>query len=60
MVFFEIPWYRMPVSHQRQMLCVIHDAQNGIVLTVGPFDELDFQMTTTVSTTRIVRLIFCI
>lgn len=54
MVFYEMPWYRMPVSLQKQMISLIHDAQNGIVLTIGPFDELDFQMTTTVSTVIIV------
>lgn len=47
-----MPWYRMPVSYQRQIINIILDTQNGIVLTIGPFDELDFQMTTTVGTTR--------
>lgn len=53
-----MPWYRMPASFQKQVLCVIHDAQNGIVLTIGPLGELDFQMTTSVSTVHIYGFLF--
>lgn len=48
MVYFEIPWYQMPVSFQKQILSAIHDVQNGPVLTMGPLDELDFEMAASV------------
>lgn len=44
-----MPWYQMPVAFQKQILCAIHSAQNGDVLTMGPLGDLDFEMATTVS-----------
>lgn len=43
-----MPWYGMPVSMQRQLVCAIQYAQNGVVLTMGPLGDLDFKMATTV------------
>lgn len=39
-----MPWYALPVSMQKQVLCGIHHAQNGATLTMGPLGDLDFEM----------------
>lgn len=39
-----MPWYAMPVSMQKQLVCAMHHAQNGAVLTMGPLGDLDFEM----------------
>lgn len=44
-----MPWYQMPIPFQKQILCAIHSAQNGAVLTMGPLGDLDFVMAATVS-----------
>lgn len=44
-----MPWYQMPVTFQKEILCAIQSAQNGAVLTMGPLGELDFEMAATVS-----------
>lgn len=44
-----MPWYQMPAKYQKHVLCIIHDAQNGAVLTMGPLGDLDFEMGTSVS-----------
>lgn len=57
MEFYDMSWYRMPASYQKQVLCAIHDIQNGIVLTMGPLGELDFQMASSVS--EVLYYLFC-
>lgn len=49
MEFYDMSWYRMPATYQKQVLCAIHSAQNGAMLTMGPLGELDFAMAATVS-----------
>lgn len=39
-----MPWFALPVSMQKQVLCGIHHAQNGDALTMGPLGDLDFEM----------------
>lgn len=48
MEYFNMPWYEMPVSMQRHVMCAIHHAQNGDVLTMGPLGDLDFEMAASV------------
>lgn len=49
MVYYEISWYKMPISFQKQVLCAIHEVQHNPVLTMGPLGDLDFEMATSVS-----------
>lgn len=49
MVYYEIRWFEMPVSFQKQVLSAIHNVQNKVVLTMGPLGDLDFEMAATVS-----------
>lgn len=39
----------MPISMQKQILSAIQHAQNGVVLTMGPLGDLDFEMAAAVS-----------
>lgn len=39
----------MPTNQQKKMIDLILRMQNGSVLTIGPFDELDYEMATRVS-----------
>lgn len=50
MEFYNMTWYKMPIKHQKKLLCAIHYIQNGAVLTMGPLGELDFEMTSRVTT----------
>lgn len=43
-----MPWYQMPAIYQKEVLCAMHSAQTGAVLTMGPLGDLDFEMTTSV------------
>lgn len=45
-----MPWYRLPNLYQRWIYFGIQDIQNGEVLKMGPFCEIDFKMATNVST----------
>lgn len=47
-------WYLLPSTHQKQVGAVMHFMQNGTVLTIGPFADLDFE------TLSIVNVCFCI
>lgn len=40
----------MPVVRQRKMAHLIRSMQNGAVLTIGPFGQLDYAMATDVRT----------
>lgn len=53
MEFYKMPWYQMPATYQKYWICVIHDAQNGASLTLGPLGELDFQMASAVSVSSV-------
>lgn len=44
-----MPWYRLPASLQRHVLCGIHNVQNGAVLSIGPLGQLDFTAAADVS-----------
>lgn len=44
MEYYDMPWYALPVSMQKQVLCGIQHAQNGATLTMGPLGDLDFEM----------------
>lgn len=48
MEFYYMPWYKMPATYQKQVLCAIHNAQNGTILTMGPLGQLDFAMASSV------------
>lgn len=39
----------MPMNQQRQIIHLMHCMQNGAVLTIGPFSELDYEMATDVN-----------
>lgn len=48
MEYYHMPWYQMPISIQRQLVCAVQQTQSGVVLTIGPLIELDFEMATKV------------
>lgn len=40
---YHMQWYRLPLSQQRQLKCLIHFIQIGAVPTMGPFGPLHFE-----------------
>lgn len=49
---YDMPWYRLPVSFQKNVKCTIHSVQNGTVLGTGTLNEFDFEMASYVSTSH--------
>lgn len=49
MEYYHLPLYRMPISIQKQWIQVIQQTKNGVVLTIVPLGELDFEMVTSVN-----------
>lgn len=41
-------WYYLPKSQQKDLAHMLNRMQNGVVLTQGPFKELDYEMASTV------------
>lgn len=50
---YEIPWYNLPPSTVKQLCYAILNVQNGSVMTMGPFGDVDFEMATEVSFTNL-------
>lgn len=50
-----MPWYSLPPQHQKQVGSMIHWYQNGTVLTIGPFNELNYEAVSIVSITYKIR-----
>lgn len=46
---YNMPWYLLPTQHQKEVRCVIHWVDNGAILTIGPFMELNFESASNVS-----------
>lgn len=40
----EVPWYSMTMSEQKDFAKLLQAMQNGLSLTIGPFDELNYEM----------------
>lgn len=53
MVYYDMQWYTMPISLQKQVIIAIHNVQNGVDLTMGPFGDLDFKVAATVSVVQL-------
>lgn len=45
---FGMPWYLLPLKHQKTLATAMNRVQNGTTLTIGPFDELNFETATNV------------
>lgn len=43
-----MPWHLLPLRRQKELINLLHRLQNGTVLTIGPFGELDYEMATDV------------
>lgn len=54
--FYNIPWYLLPTSLQKLVRCAIHSSQNGAILSIGPFAELDFGTAANVSFSLFVEI----
>lgn len=46
---YEMKWHYLDTPGQKQIARMILRAQNGTVLTIGPFDELNYETATIVS-----------
>lgn len=46
---YNMQWYLLPLEQQREVCSLIHWIQNGNVLTIGPFGDLDFETASSVS-----------
>lgn len=44
-----MPWYLLSNSSKKHICFGMHRFQNGNVLTIGPFAQLDFEMAASVS-----------
>lgn len=42
-VLYEFKWYLLPTSDQKNVMHMILRMQNGIKLTIGPFQELNYE-----------------
>lgn len=49
---YEIPWYLMTTTRQKDLGSLLHRMQNGVRLTIGPLGELNYEMATDVSIVR--------
>lgn len=54
MELYDMAWYRLPISYQKQIQCTIHSAQNGAVLGTSPTNEFDFEAASHVSRTTLI------
>lgn len=43
-----LPWYLLPMRHQKDIAHILNRAQNGAVLTIGPLAELNYGTATNV------------
>nr|AOT85630.1 odorant receptor 113 [Mayetiola destructor] len=43
-LYSELKWYLLPVKRQRDVCHVMNRLQNGAVLTIGPFETLNFEV----------------
>lgn len=41
-------WYELPSGYQKLVWSALHMIQNGSVMTIGPFSELDMETATNV------------
>lgn len=40
---YNMPWYSLPATYQKQVQCAIHMIQHGGSLTIGPFSKLNME-----------------
>lgn len=57
---YDMQWYNLHSSQQRQVKCLIHCIQIGAVPTMGPFGPLNFESFADVSTEIEFHSIFSI
>lgn len=43
MDLYYMPWYELPILHQKHVQCAIFNVQNSAVLTMGLLTEFDFE-----------------
>lgn len=41
---YDFPWYLLTPKQQEALLISLHRSQNGAVLTIGPFADLDYEV----------------
>lgn len=47
-MIYDSNWYNLPVKYQKDIGHLISQKQNGVKLTVGPFADINRQLTTVV------------
>lgn len=56
---YNIPWYLLPLSSQKDVIHIIRRLQDGAVLRMGPLAEINFELASNVSS-LIVSVYFII
>lgn len=42
-ILYDFKWYLLPTSDQKNVMHMILRMQNGITLTIGPFQQLNYE-----------------